>query len=106
MTRRKLRWWSLVATVLGGATLFQSIGFTATNGLDFGCNRFVSNGVLSATNFCFLLDCRNGFFGGLIDPCADPSQGALLLDCPGAVVFDNGNGNNNAVNNGFFGNAN
>jgi len=39
--------------------------------------------VLSATNFCFLLDCQNGFFGGLIDPCNDPSAGATLLDCPG-----------------------
>ncbi len=85
MKRSRMRWWTLVATVLGGATVFQSVGFTATEGLDFSCNRFVSNGVLSTTNFCFLLDCENGFLGGLVDPCNDPSQGGVLLDCEGGV---------------------
>lgn len=97
MKRKSLRWWSLVATVLGGATVFQSIGFTATQGMDFSCNRFASNGVLSATNFCFLLDCENGFVGGLIDPCNDPSQGGVLLDCGPGIggTTDDEDDNNN-----------
>jgi hypothetical protein len=79
--------------ILGGATVFQSVGFTGS-GLNGGCARFTSNGVLSATNFCVLFDCDNGFFGGVVDPCNDPSQGATLLDCqtyvPDTTTDDSG----------------
>jgi len=49
---------------------------------------------LSTLDFCFLLDCQNGAFGGLLDPCGQGGllvandQGnvqeldSLLLDCP------------------------
>lgn len=49
---------------------------------------------LSTLDFCFLLDCQNGAFGGLLDPCGfggvliDNDQGSvqfgssLLIDCP------------------------
>jgi len=90
MSRRKQRWLVWLAMFFGGATLFQSVGFTTT-GTNPSCYRFTSNGVLSATNFCFLFDCQNGFFGGLVDPCADPSQGATFLDCQGAISGDTGN---------------
>ena len=84
MNRRTNRWLTWLAMIFGGATMFQSIGFTGS-GLNGGCARFASNGVLSATNFCVLFDCDNGFLGGVVDPCTDPSQAATLLDCQGAV---------------------
>ena len=80
MKRRTSRWLTWLAMIFGGATVFQSVGFTGS-GLNGGCFRFASNGLLSSTNFCVLLDCDNGFFGGIVDPCADPSQAATLLDC-------------------------
>jgi len=85
MKQRTCRWLTWLAMILGGATLFQSIGFTGS-GLNGGCARFQSNGVFSATNFCVLFDCENGFFGGVIDPCDDPSQAATLLDCQPAAT--------------------
>jgi len=110
MRRRSLRWWTYLATVFGGATMFQSVGFTATNGIDFGCNRFISNGILSGTDFSFLLDFDNGFAGGLFQPCNDPSSGAIFLDCSNFVPTDTGGGidtgvNNTGANNGQAGGA-
>ena len=76
-TRRIGIWLALLA---GGATLFQTVGFTANNGaFRGGCQEFAVNGVTSAVDMCYLLDCRNGFFGGLVNPC-DP-QNPSLLDC-------------------------
>lgn len=90
-TRRTLVW---LAMMLTGATVFQTSAFTGTTGAgNHGCGRFMSNGLLSSVDFCYLLDCENGFFGGVVDPCSDPSSGALLLDCPGAgggVAVDGG----------------
>ncbi|MHC4796822.1 MAG: hypothetical protein ACYTF1_09275, partial [Planctomycetota bacterium] len=80
MNRRRCRWLTWLAMILGGATMFQSVGFTGS-GLNSGCSRFGTNGFLSTTNFCVLLDCENGFLGGVVDPCSDPSQAATLLDC-------------------------
>jgi len=85
--------------------VFQSIGFTATQGLDFSCNRFTSNGVLSSTNFCFLLDCENGFAGGLWDPCNDPSQGPVLLDCPNSTGGTTGGSTTDNTNTGTTNNT-
>ncbi|HSW44036.1 MAG TPA: hypothetical protein VLM89_00520 [Phycisphaerae bacterium] len=80
-TTRILMW---LALGLGGSTVFQTIGFTNSSGaVSGGCRDFSLNGATSAVDMCFLLDCQNGFFGGLIDPC-DPQKPALL-DCPNYV---------------------
>jgi hypothetical protein len=77
-TRRIGIWLALLAS---GATLFQTVGFTDLNGaFQGGCRPWTANGVTSAVDMCYLLDCQNGFFGGLVDPC-DPQKPALL-DCP------------------------
>ncbi len=82
---RTCRW---LAIVLGGATMFQGVGFTSNRGaFSGGCTEFYTNGVLTSVDFCYLLDCDNGFFGGLIDPCG---QGGLLIDCPAPPANNNG----------------
>ncbi|UCD29543.1 MAG: hypothetical protein JSV03_03415 [Planctomycetota bacterium] len=91
MNRRTSRWLTWLAMILGGATMFQSIGFT-NSGLNSGCARFGTNGILSATNFCVLLDCEDGFFGGVVDPCQDPSQAGTLLDCEPVFTTNGGTG--------------
>jgi hypothetical protein len=81
---RRIVKWLIIA--LSGATLFQGVGFTSNNGaFSNGCSQFYTNGVLTGVDFCYLLDCQNGFLGGLIDPCA---QGNLLVDCPGTTTTD------------------
>ena len=81
MKRRGPRIWIWLALVAGGAALFQTVGFSTNNGaFSGGCREFALNGVTSAADMCYLLDCKNGFFGGLVDPC-DP-QNPALLDCP------------------------
>lgn len=92
MTRRQ-RGWILMATLCSGVTLYQGIGFTTGylplyGGLiggerGNGCARYATNGLSSSIDFCFLLDCQNGFFGGLVDPCANAGSAtdALLMDC-------------------------
>jgi len=80
MKRRGPRIWVWLAMVAGGAALFQTVGFSTNNGaFSGGCREFDVNGVTSAVDMCYLLDCQNGFFGGLVDPC-DP-QNPALLDC-------------------------
>jgi len=82
---RRIVMWLIIA--LSGATMFQGVGFTSNNGaFSNGCSQFYTNGVLTGVDFCFLLDCQNGFFGGLVDPCA---QGNLLVDCPGSTTTTN-----------------
>ena len=67
---------------------------TAVVGMLFNttCASFASEQVFRTVDFCFLFDCQNGAFGGLIDPCPDPGTGDdstinLFVDCP--VVEDN-----------------
>ena len=80
MSRRRRHIWIWLALLAGGATLFQTIGFSANSGaISGGCRDWTLNGVTSAVDMCYLLDCENGFFGGLVDPC-DP-QNPALLDC-------------------------
>jgi hypothetical protein len=73
-------------------TLFQfgGIGFTR-NGLGGNCQprNFFTNGGLTSVDFCYLLDCQNGFLGGAIKPCGDSNLlgDELLVDCPTPVVF-------------------
>jgi len=79
MRRRTKRIWVWLAIVLGGATMFQGVGFTSNTGAySGGCTEFYTNGVVTSVDFCYLLDCENGFLGGLVDPCG---QGGLLVDC-------------------------
>lgn len=84
MKRHGLRTWLWLAMTLGGATLFQYACTGVGGGGYYGWQRFVSNGVLGAVNWCYVLDCQSGFFGGIINPCTDPSLGPWLLDCPDA----------------------
>lgn len=79
---RILKWLAMVAS---GGSVLQVGGFpiTGSNGINGGCNRFVGNAVLSSVDFCYLLDCDGGFFGGVIDPCTDVGSGPFLLDCEG-----------------------
>ncbi len=72
-----------VALALGGAFL--------TSGPGTGCAAYLAESALVTTDFCFILDCQNGFLGGTIDPCTDepaPNNpavfpgGPLFTDCP------------------------
>lgn len=81
--RRRLLIW--LAMLLSGGTMFQAVGFTRT-GLGGACQpqNFFTNGALSSVDFCYVLDCQNGFFGGVVQPC-DPTNPAndYLIDCTG-----------------------
>lgn len=85
--RRFLMWWTLTF----GATAFQLLNPFYTGGFDFsgvnspttGCINFWSNGLLDSIDFCYVLDCENGWFGGAFDPCSGSGVGGgLLVDCP------------------------
>ena len=56
------------------------------------CVAFAAENTMAATNVCFIVDCVNGFFGGLIQPCGSPltSIDDLLADCPTPVILDIG----------------
>ena len=103
MHRRTRRIGIWLALLTGGATLFQTVGFTTNTGaFRGGCREFAMNGVSSAVDMCYLLDCRNGFFGGLVDPC-DP-QNPSLLDCGNYTGgTTNGNGTTTDTTNGTAG---
>lgn len=64
--RRKL---TVIGLLLSTGVLFAG---SAVN-----CASFGLESTLSTLDFCFLLDCQNGAFGGLVDPCG---QGGLLID--------------------------
>ena len=71
-SRRRRVELALILT-LGGGTTFQVVA---------GCAQLFGQSGAAALDFCFLLDCQNGFFGGLAQPC-DPQGGfTLLIDCP------------------------
>ncbi len=53
------------------------------------CIAFGSEEILRTINFCFVFDCQNGLFGGVVDPCPDPltdpldgTSTNLFVDCP------------------------
>jgi hypothetical protein len=77
-----------IAALLGSGTLFGGIGFTNTEVPGGGCGSFATNGILSSVDFCYLLNCDNGFLGGVIQPCGDPNSTLddYLVDCSGAAV--------------------
>ncbi|MCH7719411.1 MAG: hypothetical protein IH988_00275 [Planctomycetes bacterium] len=60
---------AVMSLLVGTGVLFAS---GALNCASFGVQQ-----TLSTLDFCFLLDCQNGAFGGLLDPCG---QGGLLID--------------------------
>ncbi len=69
--RRKIQLALLVG--LTGTVFGQGAIGCAELGLDAG---------LAGVDFCFLLNCQEGFFGGLAQPC-DPDAGfTLFIDCP------------------------
>lgn len=84
MSPRRKRFWMWLAMAFSGATVFQTIGFTSNVGaLNGGCREFYTNGIATSLDMCYLLDCENGFLGGFIDPCGDPTTAAddLIVDC-------------------------
>lgn len=91
MKPRVGRLWRWMILIGGCGALFQSsgIGFTR-NGLGGNCQarNFFQNGLLTGVDFCYLLDCQNGFFGGAFQPCGNTgTQGdTLLVDCPNVVT--------------------
>ncbi|NOX57833.1 MAG: hypothetical protein GXP29_03125 [Planctomycetes bacterium] len=53
------------------------------------CIAFGAEELLRTVNFCFVFDCQNGLFGGVVDPCPDPiddpldgTSTNLFVDCP------------------------
>ncbi|GMU23929.1 MAG: hypothetical protein AMXMBFR13_40060 [Phycisphaerae bacterium] len=105
MKRHLRRGWRWLALTFGGATVFQAATTTTpttpttpvypiTNQVGTGrggCVRFATNGILNSVDFCYLLDCQNGFFGGVVDPCNDVSSGGgILLDCGTITTTTNG----------------
>ena len=72
----------LVATGISGAALFQTPG----------CVTFAATTVVSALDFCAILDCQNGLLGGVIRPCGSPlsTDDDVLADCRNFV--DDGGG--------------
>jgi len=85
MKRRAYRFMMWLLMAAAGATLFQTYPLYPISGDTgtgfYGCTRFAANSTGNVIDWCWLLDCQNGFFGGLIDPCADPSSSPWLLDC-------------------------
>ena len=83
MLRRKTSWMRvlLVLLLIGSSGLV----FQASN-----CVAFTAENTLAATNVCFIFDCVNGFFGGLIQPCGNPlfSTDDLVNDCPRPINLD------------------
>ena len=73
--RRQLR----VLVTLG---LVTTTGILFSSGSGAACANFVANPAQSSVNFCFLFDCQNGAYGGLIQFCnpVDPERG-LFVDC-------------------------
>lgn len=69
--------------LLGGGLLYAASS---------SCTSFVGESMLTSTNFCFIFDCQNGFFGGTVDPCSGIGSGnstiesgdanSLFRDCP------------------------
>ena len=55
--------WKLSLAILGGGGLVLAGG-------DLSCASFGLESALNSTNFCFLFNCNEGAFGGLIDFCA------------------------------------
>ena len=96
---RVLKW---LAIVCGGAALFQ-FPITGNNGVGGGgCSTFATNGLMNSIDFCYLLDCENGFFGGAVQPCGDGSSNgqAFLLDCTSSTSTGTSTGTSTSTSTG------
>ena len=62
---------------LAGGVLFS------TNGTNAGLASCQASAALSSIDFCFVFDCGNGAFGGLLQFCNVSSDGTDIFDdCP------------------------
>jgi len=52
---------TLALVAVGGIALGNGVGACASLGTE---------SLAGAVDFCFIFDCTNGFFGGLVDPCS------------------------------------
>jgi hypothetical protein len=73
MQPRKRRLLRYTMLLLGGAALFGNA--------NAACTRIAGDQALLSLNACFIFDCQDGLFGGLIDPCVAGQE--LFIDCPG-----------------------
>jgi len=67
-----------------GFRTLMLLGLVATAGMVFAgsglaCSSLAFDQTASMVDFCFLFDCQNGAYGGLIDFC-DPNN-PILTDC-------------------------
>ncbi len=94
MRKRNSRYLVVSGMILSGAYLFA--------GGSMSCGSLAGEAGVAAVDMCFIFDCTNGAFGGLIDPCGTvpgtdtnagagggqgtgfvgPSSGPLFADCP------------------------
>jgi hypothetical protein len=84
------------------AGMFLTGGYLFAGG-SLGCGSMASEAGIASTDMCFIFDCTNGAFGGLLDPCGTmvgsdigrgtgtgggtgnyegPRTGPLFADCP------------------------
>lgn len=79
MRRSRHRVAIILALVASGAFLMAGPGT--------GCLSFTGESLLTNADFCFILDCQNGFLGGTIQPCSglmdNSGEQPSLTDCPG-----------------------
>ena len=85
--RRKHRRFAAAAIFGAGGMMMQSP--------NFACESFAGESLFTAIDACFIFDCSNGAFGGVLQPCGvaigtglfgpspnDPSSGGpLFSDC-------------------------
>ena len=91
MRKRVSRIAVIAAMTLSGSYLFASG--------NLACGSMGSEAGIGTADMCFIFDCTNGAFGGLLDPCADvagsdtgnpdqggayagPRTGSFFADCP------------------------
>ena len=72
--RRGTKWLIVAMVCLVGAVCYQTPG----------CVTLGVTQAVSAINFCSILDCQNGLFGGAIRLCGNPGDPTddVLADCP------------------------
>ena len=91
MRRRTVKWWKVLALIVGGGMVFDAtaLGFTRSGLGGFSCQseRFLSNGLASSVDMCYLFDCSNNFLGGAVVVC-DPNNSSnnIFLDCPNTTT--------------------
>lgn len=80
-TNRRKRWIAGMAATVVAGMVFQT-----------ACIGFGFDQLQRTIDFCFIFDCTNGAFGGVIQPCKNndaigaqnppTNTGNLFLDCP------------------------